>query len=65
MRQLIEVVRAEAQKIIDAEHNDDEYHKDALLENQRKRDEARSRIKECDDALEAISDAAKSLVGKK
>ena len=63
MRQLIESVRAEAVKAFNDATDADHYHTEELAKNARTRDDATQRIKDCDEALTAITNAAKQIAG--
>lgn len=63
MRELILQVKAEAEEAIRDSEANDTYHKNALLESSNLRDRLRYRVSQCDEALEAITEAAKHLAG--
>jgi hypothetical protein len=65
MRELILAVKAEAEQAIKDATDGDRYHLEQLEEHKKVRDKAYARIQQCDEALEAISSAAKHLVGNK
>lgn len=64
MRELIQEVRKEAVEALSAATEADSYHKEQLNNNATTRANATYRIKQCDEALEALNSAARHLVGK-
>lgn len=61
MKGLIQEVKAETEKVLEALDADDQYQKQQLERNERAREVAKHRIRACDKALDRIEQAEKSL----